>query len=141
MPSASHALTVEPANPRDFATNSLFGEAMFTRYGAWATSGPNPEPAQLSRKAAASSSVTRGPAHPRGLETKICAASAPPETAFLDGAGDPAGTASDVRPDPHTRYRVIGSPYVSVAPTGTLWFVTTVPGYAAASTNVTCSPY
>ena len=31
MASASHALTVEPANPRDFAMNSLFGDAMFTR--------------------------------------------------------------------------------------------------------------
>ena len=30
-PSASHARTVEPASARDLATNSLFGDAMFTR--------------------------------------------------------------------------------------------------------------
>ena len=51
----------------------------------------------------------------------------PAETAFLDGAGDPAGTASDVRPDPHTRYRLIVSPYVTVAPIPGLWLYTIVP--------------
>ena len=102
-PSASHARTVEPASARDFATNSLFGDAMFTRYGAWATSGPRPEAVQLSRNggrllvghARTRPAARVGDEDLRGV--------GPAETAFLDGAGDPAGAASDVRPDPHTR--------------------------------------
>ena len=43
------------------------------------------------------------------------------EAAFLDGACDPAGATSDVRPDPHTMYNVIVSPYVTVTPTPGFW--------------------
>ena len=43
------------------------------------------------------------------------------EAAFLDGARDPAGATSDVRPDPHTMYNVIVSPYVTVTPTPGFW--------------------
>ena len=38
----------------------------------------------------------------------------PPEAAFLDGAGDPAGATADVRPDPHTMKSWIVSPYSTV---------------------------
>jgi hypothetical protein len=44
-----------------------------------------------------------------------------PKSAFLDGAGDPAGAATDVRPDPHTMYNVIVSPYETVTPTPGFW--------------------
>ena len=43
------------------------------------------------------------------------------EKAFLDGSRHPAGAASDVRPDPHTMYSVIVSPYVTVTPTPGFW--------------------
>lgn len=80
-----------------------------------------------------------GPAA-RVREEDLCGVRAA-AAALLDRADDPVGASADVRADPHTRYSVIGSPYVMGAPTATLWFVTTVPGYAAASMNVTCSPY
>ena len=54
-----------------------FGEAMFTRYGACAISGPSPLAAHASRNASARSSVDRGGAQARGFETKTCAQSAP----------------------------------------------------------------
>ena len=43
------------------------------------------------------------------------------EAAFLDGARGPAGATPDVRPDPHTMYNVIVSPYVTVTPTPGFW--------------------
>ena len=64
-----------------------------------------------------------------------------PETAFLDGAGDPAGATADVRPDPHTMKSWIVSPYSTVhADAGALaeHDVPRVPGIVE---NVTCRPY
>ena len=83
---------------------------MFTRYGACATSGASSDADQLGAEGGGLvvGHAGSGPAARVGDED--LRGVGPAETALLDGAGDAAGAPADVRPDPHTKYKVIVSP-------------------------------
>ena len=80
----------------DLERNSGFGDAMFTRYGAWTNSGPIAASRHSAPNAWAVSN--RGPDQARGFEMKTWTTSAPVSRGERDHGSEPA---PEVGADPH----------------------------------------